>query len=92
MSRRRTRPGTYDDYDGWNARFVEQKAGVKVADVLTELDAAHRDFVTAAAGVAEAHFATGTPVRGLLDGVGAGHYREHAEQIRRVARGGLSSS
>jgi hypothetical protein len=75
-------PGTYDDYDGWNARFVEQKAGVKVADVLTELDAAHRDFVTAAAGVTDAHFAPGTPVRGFLDGVGAGHYREHAEQIR----------
>src|SRR6185295_20128485 len=34
--------GTYDDFDAWNARFVDQKAGVKSADVLAELDASHR--------------------------------------------------
>jgi hypothetical protein len=74
--------GTYDDFDGWNARFVAQKAGVKVADVLAELDASHRDFVAAAATVPEAHFAPDAAVRGLFDGSGAGHYREHAAQIR----------
>ena len=37
--------GMYDDYDAWNARFVEQRAGVKVADVIAELDASHRRFV-----------------------------------------------
>jgi hypothetical protein len=74
--------GTYDDFDGWNARFVAQKAGVKVADVLAELDASHRDFVAAAATVPEAHFAPDAPVRGLFDGSGTGHYREHAAQIR----------
>ena len=26
--------GTYDDFDAWNARFVDQKAGVKTADVV----------------------------------------------------------
>ena len=30
--------GMYDDYDAWNARFVEQRAGVKIADVIAELD------------------------------------------------------
>lgn len=74
--------GTYDDFDGWNARFVAQKAGVKVVDVLAELDASHRDFVAAAATVPEAHFAPDAAVRGLFDGSGAGHYREHAAQIR----------
>lgn len=74
--------GTYDDFDGWNARFVARKAGVKVADVLAELDASHRDFVAAAATVPEAHFAPDAAVRGLFDGSGAGHYREHAAQIR----------
>ena len=74
--------GTYDDFDGWNARFVARKAGAKVADVLAELDASHRDFVAAAATVPEAHFAPDAAVRGLFDGSGAGHYREHAAQIR----------
>ena len=78
--------GTYDDFDGWNARFVAQKAGVKVADVLAELDASHRDFVAAAATVPEAHFAPDAAVRGLLDGSGTGHYREHAAQIRQWRR------
>ncbi len=41
--------GTYDDFDAWNARFVDQKAGVKTADVLAELDASHRKLLGAAA-------------------------------------------
>jgi hypothetical protein len=40
--------GMYDDYDAWNARFVEQRAGVKIADVIAELDASHQRFVGAA--------------------------------------------
>lgn len=74
--------GTYDDFDVWNARFVERKTGVKVADVLTELDASHRDFVAAAAALPDAHFASAATVRGLFEGSGADHYREHAAQIR----------
>src|SRR5262249_27477678 len=40
--------GTYDDFDAWNARFVERRAGVKPADVVAELEASHRRFVDAA--------------------------------------------
>jgi Protein of unknown function (DUF1706) len=75
-------PGTYDDFDAWNARFVERKAGVKVADVLAELDGSHRRFVGAAAALPERHFAPGGAARDSFDGAGAGHYREHAAQIR----------
>lgn len=75
-------PGTYDDFDAWNARFVEQRRGVKMADVLAELEASHRDFVTAAAAVPDLHFTLDGAGRSLLDGSGAGHYREHAAQIR----------
>ena len=71
--------GTYDDFDAWNARFVERKAGVKVTDVVTQLEASHRAFARAAAAVPEQHFGT---ARELLDGGGTGHYREHATQIR----------
>ena len=73
---------SYDDYDAWNARFVEAKRGVKVADVRAELADSHRDFVAAAAALAETHLAPGGAARDLVAGVGAGHYREHAGQIR----------
>ena len=74
--------GTYDDFDAWNARFVEAKAGVKAADVLAALDASHRAFISAARAVPEAHFAPGGAAREPFDGAGAGHYREHVAQIR----------
>ena len=73
---------SYDDYDAWNARFVEAKKGVPVAAVLAELDAAHRDFVAAARALPDKHFADGETARSLFDGAGASHYREHTEQIR----------
>ena len=73
---------SYDDYDAWNARFVEEKSGVKLADVLVELDLSHRALVDAAAGVPEEYFAAGAGARDLFDGIAAGHYREHAGQIR----------
>jgi hypothetical protein len=75
-------PGTYDDFDAWNARFVERKSGVKSADVVAELDLSHRRFVSAAAAVPDAHFVPGGGARDAFDGAGAGHYREHAAQIR----------
>jgi len=74
--------GTYDDFDAWNTRFVDRKAGVKPADVLAELDATHRSFLAAAAAVPEPHWAQGGAARDPFDGAGAGHYREHAAQIR----------
>jgi hypothetical protein len=74
--------GTYDDYDAWNARFVQDKVGVKVADVLAELDASHQAFVAAAGRVPERDLAPGGGARELFDGVAPAHYREHAAQIR----------
>ena len=74
--------GTYDDFDAWNARFVEAKRGVKLADVRAELAASHRDFVAAAAAVPDEHWASGGVAREVFNGAGPGHYREHAGQIR----------
>ena len=74
--------GTYDDFDAWNARFVAAKAGVKATDVLAELQASHRDFLSAAGSVPDGHFASGGVVRDLFDNCAPAHYREHAEQIR----------
>jgi hypothetical protein len=74
--------GTYDDFDGWNARFVAARAGVKAGDVLDELRASHRDFMAAARAVPDEHFGPGGAARDLFDNCGPGHYREHAVQIR----------
>jgi len=74
--------GAYDDFDAWNARFVEQKTGVKTADVIAELEASHRAFITAAAAVPDRFFAPGGAAVAPFEGAGAGHYREHTAQIR----------
>jgi hypothetical protein len=73
---------SYDDFDAWNARFVEARHGVKVADVRAELAASYRDFVAAAAALADEHLNAGGAARDLVAGVGPLHYREHAAQIR----------
>ena len=62
--------GTYDDFDAWNARFVAARAGVKVADVLAQLDASHRDFLRAAGAVPDTELGG---ARELIEGTGAGH-------------------
>lgn len=81
--------GAYDDFDAWNARFVEQKTGVKTAEVVAELEASHRAFVSAAAAVPERFFAPGAAAVAPFEGAGAGHYREHLAQIRQW-RGGAA--
>lgn len=80
-------PGTYDDFDAWNARFVGQKMGVKTADVVADLETSHRKLLTAAAPLPEELFGPDGAARGPFDGAGAGHYREHTEQIRQWRRG-----
>ena len=74
--------GAYDDFDSWNARFVEAHKGRPSADILQELDASHRELLSVASRLPEEHFAEGKSASGLVDGVAAAHYREHAEQIR----------
>ena len=73
--------GTYDDFDRWNARFVHQRKDIATADLLRELDRSHRDFVSAVEQLGDEQLAAGGAARGLVDGIGAAHYREHATQI-----------
>jgi hypothetical protein len=62
---------TADRFGAWSTQFIDGTAGAKTADVLAELDASHRDFVRAAGGVPDRHFAPGGPARELL-ATGAG--------------------
>lgn len=73
--------GAYDDFDRWNARFVDQRKDVATSELLHELDASHREFIEAVAQLSETDLVEGAAARGLVDGVGAGHYREHSAQI-----------
>ncbi len=74
--------GAYDDFDSWNARFVEARKGRPAADVLQEVDTSHRELLSVASRLPDEHFGEGKAASGLVDGIAAGHYREHAEQIR----------
>jgi len=74
--------GAYDDFDSWNARFVEARKGRPTAEILREVDASHRELLSAASRLPDEHFGEGKSASELVDGVAAAHYREHAEQIR----------
>lgn len=74
--------GTYDDFDAWNARFVEAGKDAPEHEILVDLEASHRGLVAAANALGEAHFVADAPGRELFEGTGAKHYREHAAQIR----------
>ena len=73
---------SYDDADGWNARFVAARSGVKLGDILAEVDTAHHDLIAAATALDESHLATGAPARDIFTGTAAQHYQEHTGQIR----------
>jgi hypothetical protein len=73
--------GTYDDFDRWNARFVDQRKAIATADLVREMEGSHRDFVRAVERLSEGDLAEGGTARSLVDGIGAAHYREHAAQI-----------
>jgi Protein of unknown function (DUF1706) len=74
--------GAYDDYDAWNARFVEEATHVAHPKVLADLESTHRGLLAAASVLGDEHFAMGAPARELLESIGPKHYREHAVQIR----------
>lgn len=74
--------GAYDDFDSWNARFVEARKALASAEIVQALEASHRELLRAASQLPDEQFAQGQPAAGLVDGVTAGHYREHAAQIR----------
>jgi Protein of unknown function (DUF1706) len=74
--------GAYDDFDAWNARFVEARTGAKGAEIVDDLDASHQSLIAVASKLDEALFAGDGPAKAILDGTGPQHYREHAAQIR----------
>ena len=75
---------SYDDVDGWNARFAATAHDREVADLLLELDRSHEDFIQAAD-----RWQPGKTMHRIVDDNTAHHYHERADQIRawRATRG-----
>jgi hypothetical protein len=73
---------SYDDIDGWNAKFVAARRGGEAADLLLELDKSHERFMHRADAVPEERFQPGKTAYKIVDGNSAHHYHEHGEQIR----------
>ena len=61
---------------------MDRRAGVKPADVVAEVEPPTGPSSPPRRAVPEALFAPGGAARDPFDGAGAGHYREHAAQIR----------
>ena len=80
---------SYDDIDGWNAKFVAARRGAEAADLLLDLDKSHERFMHQADAVPEERFQPGKTTYKIVDGNSAHHYHEHGEQIRawRAAKG-----
>jgi hypothetical protein len=81
--------GAYDDFDGWNARFVEARTGAKPAEIVADLEASHRGFMAVASRLDESLFGADGRARALVDGIAPQHYREHAAQIRQWRQDGV---
>ncbi len=72
---------SYEDVDGWNARFTAAKADWTTPAILAELDASHRHFMAKAAAVPAERFVPDKTAWKLVDLNGRHHYQTHALDI-----------
>jgi hypothetical protein len=74
---------TYGGIDSFNARMTELKRHLSLPEVLREQDETHRRLIAYIQGAPEDQLARETRFRRRLRLDTYGHYREHAEAIRR---------
>jgi hypothetical protein len=73
---------SYEDVDGWNAKFAAAAYDTGVADLLLDFDRSHADFMRAADHVPSERFQPGKTAWRMVDLNSAHHYHEHGDQIR----------
>lgn len=78
---------SYEDVDGWNARFAEAKRAWPTPAIMKELEASHGYFMKAAAGVPEERYVPGKTAYKLVDLNSRHHYQEHRQQIEDWRKG-----
>ena len=72
----------YGGVDAFNARMVEQKRGLPLADVLRQLEETHRQIIAYVQSVPEEQFARETRFRRRLRADTYRHYSGHAKAIQ----------
>jgi hypothetical protein len=72
----------YGGLDAFNARMTEEKRGLSLSDVLTQLDDTHGRLLAFIEGTPDAHFTGDARFRRRLRLDTYRHYPEHAEAIR----------
>jgi hypothetical protein len=77
----------YDDFDAWNARFVEAQRGMTPGQVEAALDQSFAAFRAALLSVPEARRQPGRTAGKIAREAGFEHYRHHAAQIRQWRQG-----
>jgi hypothetical protein len=79
----------YGGIDAFNARRTEEKRGLSLAEVLSQLDATHRQLVEYVQSMPEEQFTRETPFRHRLRLDTYSHYPIHTRAIRawRESRG-----
>jgi hypothetical protein len=75
-------PGvSYEDVNGWNAKFAEARRHLPVTEVLLELDRSHEEFMKAAAAVPEERYVPEKSAYRIVDLNSGHHYKEHGAEI-----------
>ena len=72
---------SYEDVDGWNAKFAAAKKSWATGDILKELDASHAYFMKAAGSVPEERYVPGKTAHKMTDLNSRHHYAEHGREI-----------
>jgi len=72
---------SYEDVDGWNARFADARKSAATAEILKEVDNSHAYFMKTARAVDDARFAPGKTAHKLVDFNSRHHYQTHADEI-----------
>ena len=72
----------YNDFDAWNARFVEARRGMTPAQVEAELTESFAAFRAALLAVPEARRRPERTAGKIAHEAGIDHYRHHAAQIQ----------
>lgn len=76
---------TYDD--AWNEGQVARKAHLSVEEALARADQTHRLFLALCKSLPLDAFSEESPVFEWIEDCGAGHYREHADDIEAWLKG-----
>ena len=73
--------------DAFNAQMTEQKRGLSLSEVLTQMDETHRQLVDYVQTAPEEHFSKETRFRHRLRLDTYSHYPKHAKAIREWRKG-----